>query len=208
MSASTASWMARRPPIVMLHGGPGSSHWYFLNATALAGERAVILYDQLDSGRSETPGDARNWQVPRFIAELEAIRNFPRIEALACAWRQLGRHGGAGIWRAGAGGAGRAGAAITVGLDRCLACGRPHPEGPHAGADPRPARSLRHAGGRSAGRLRPRHRGLLCPPCPHAHAAGGDRGVQGSAAAQFLARYLQLHVGAGGVHVDRNAEEL
>ena len=32
-----------RPPIVLVHGGPGSSHWYFLNATALVDERAVIL---------------------------------------------------------------------------------------------------------------------------------------------------------------------
>ncbi len=62
-----------KPPLVMLHGGPGSSHWYYLNATALAGERAIILYDQLDSGRSDTPGDPANWQIPRFLDELDAI---------------------------------------------------------------------------------------------------------------------------------------
>lgn len=64
-----------RPPLVMIHGGPGSSHWYYLNATALADERAVILYDQLDSGKSDTPGDPANWVVPRFVDELEAIRH-------------------------------------------------------------------------------------------------------------------------------------
>lgn len=68
-----------RPPIVMLHGGPGSSHWYFVNATALADERAVILYDQLDSGRSDTPDDPANWLLPRFVMELEAIRTHLRI---------------------------------------------------------------------------------------------------------------------------------
>jgi proline iminopeptidase/L-proline amide hydrolase len=62
-----------RPPIVFAHGGPGSSHWYWLNATALADERAVILYDQLDSGRSDHPGDPRNWTVSRFVGELPAI---------------------------------------------------------------------------------------------------------------------------------------
>ena len=75
-----------RPPIVMLHGGPGSSHWYFLNATAMAGERAVILYDQLDSGRSETPDDPANWQVARFVEELEAIRTHLKVKR----WQVLG----------------------------------------------------------------------------------------------------------------------
>lgn len=79
----------RRPPLVMLHGGPGSSHWYYLNATVLADERAVILYDQLDSGRSDAPGDPANWQVGRFVAELEAIRaalRVPRWHVLGGSW--------------------------------------------------------------------------------------------------------------------------
>lgn len=63
----------KRPPIVLAHGGPGSAHWYLLNATALADQRAVILYDQLDSGRSDHPGDPANWTVPRFVSELPAI---------------------------------------------------------------------------------------------------------------------------------------
>ena len=63
-----------KPPILFIHGGPGSSHWGWLNATALADERAVILYDQLDCGRSDRPGDPANWTVPRFLAEIEAIR--------------------------------------------------------------------------------------------------------------------------------------
>ena len=76
-------------PIVFLHGGPGSAHWYFLNATALADERAVILYDQLDSGRSDQPGDAANWVVPRFVAELEALRTglgIARWHVLGASW--------------------------------------------------------------------------------------------------------------------------
>lgn len=78
-----------RPPIVFVHGGPGSSHWYFLNATALAGERAVILYDQLDSGRSDHPGDPKNWTVPRFVSELDAIRaalGIARWHVLGASW--------------------------------------------------------------------------------------------------------------------------
>ena len=75
-----------RPPIVMTHGGPGSSHWYFLNATALAEDRAVILYDQLDSGRSDNPDDPANWRVARFVDELEAIRAYLEIDR----WHVLG----------------------------------------------------------------------------------------------------------------------
>ncbi|MEO6581198.1 MAG: twin-arginine translocation signal domain-containing protein, partial [Sphingomicrobium sp.] len=39
-----------RPPLVILHGGPGGVHSSYLDALALSAERAVILYDQLDSG--------------------------------------------------------------------------------------------------------------------------------------------------------------
>ena len=78
-----------RLPVVMLHGGPGSSHWYFLNATAMAGERAVILYDQLDCGRSDTPNDPANWRIARFVAELGAIRahlGVKRWHVLGASW--------------------------------------------------------------------------------------------------------------------------
>lgn len=75
-----------RPPIVFSHGGPGSAHWYWLNATALADERAVILYDQLDSGRSDHPGDPKNWTVPRFVDELPAIAKALGVQR----WHMLG----------------------------------------------------------------------------------------------------------------------
>lgn len=63
-----------RPPVVILHGGPGGTHGAYLDALALADERAVILYDQLDSGRSDWPQNPANWRVGRFVDELDAIR--------------------------------------------------------------------------------------------------------------------------------------
>ncbi|GAA4002052.1 proline iminopeptidase-family hydrolase [Sphingomonas humi] len=74
-----------KPPLVMIHGGPGSTHGGFLPALALADERAIILYDQLGSGRSDpiTPAD---WKVPRFVAELEPIRRALGVER----WHVLG----------------------------------------------------------------------------------------------------------------------
>ena len=70
----TGDLKAAHPPLVIAHGGPGSTHRAYLEALALADERAVILYDQLDSGRSDWPQDPANWTVPRFVDELEAVR--------------------------------------------------------------------------------------------------------------------------------------
>lgn len=78
-----------RPPIVMIHGGPGGTHGGFLEALPLASERAVILYDQLDSGRSDHPGNPANWRVDRFVDELEAIRNalgISRWHVMGASW--------------------------------------------------------------------------------------------------------------------------
>ena len=61
-------------PVVMIHGGPGGTHADFLNLLALADERAVILYDQLDSGLSDHPNDPKNWAVSRFTDEVDCVR--------------------------------------------------------------------------------------------------------------------------------------
>ncbi|GAA4215514.1 proline iminopeptidase-family hydrolase [Sphingomonas endophytica] len=69
-----------RPPLVLIHGGPGGTHTGMLDALALADERAVILYDQLDSGRSDWPQNPANWRVARFVDELAAIRSGLAVE--------------------------------------------------------------------------------------------------------------------------------
>ena len=80
---------AQRAPIVMIHGGPGGTHAGFLEALPLANERAVILYDQLDTGRSDRPNNPSNWRVSRFVDALEAIRTalrVPRWHVLGASW--------------------------------------------------------------------------------------------------------------------------
>ena len=69
-----------RPPILLVHGGPGNSHAGYMPFLRLATERPVILYDQLDSGRSDAPNAPRNWRVERFVNEIEAIRRAFRLE--------------------------------------------------------------------------------------------------------------------------------
>jgi proline-specific peptidase len=78
-----------RLPVVMIHGGPGGSHSSFLNALALADERPVILYDQLDSGLSDHPNNPAKWTVQRFTAEVDAVRRavgVPRWHVLGASW--------------------------------------------------------------------------------------------------------------------------
>ena len=63
-----------RAPIIMVHGGPGGALFQFFPALPLSKDRAIILYDQLDSGRSDAPNDPSNWTVDRYVSEIDAIR--------------------------------------------------------------------------------------------------------------------------------------
>lgn len=80
-------------PAVFIHGGPGGTHNHFVEALGLADQRAVILYDQLDSGMSDQPNDPANWRVERFVEELEAIRKTLGIER----WHLVGHSWGSAL---------------------------------------------------------------------------------------------------------------
>jgi len=60
----------------MIHGGPGvTSCGHASTVGALAMQRPVVLYDQLGSGHSDRMLDLeRDAQLPRFVAEVTAIR--------------------------------------------------------------------------------------------------------------------------------------
>ena len=69
---------ANRPPVIVLHGGPGALHTYTLAMANLATEhRAVIHYDQLGCGRStrlpEKAGDGAFWTTELFLTELDGL---------------------------------------------------------------------------------------------------------------------------------------
>lgn len=80
-------------PVVFIHGGPGGTHNGFAQALGLADERAVILYDQLDSGRSDRPDNPANWRVARFVDELETIRKTLGVER----WHVVGHSWGSAV---------------------------------------------------------------------------------------------------------------
>jgi len=69
-----------RAPLIVIHGGPGGCHDYLLPLTALSEERTIILYDQLDCGESDKPGDPANWNVDRFVAEIDCLRRLLELE--------------------------------------------------------------------------------------------------------------------------------
>lgn len=63
-----------RAALIAVHGGPGGAHDYLQPLTALADERAILLYDQLDCGNSDRPGDPAHWTVQRFTDEVDSLR--------------------------------------------------------------------------------------------------------------------------------------
>ena len=62
-------------PLLLLNGGPGSPNFGLKPWLALGGERPVILYDQLGSGKSDRPTDTTLFTVDRYVTELQALRD-------------------------------------------------------------------------------------------------------------------------------------
>ena len=88
MSEGTLEWDAgktwyrvvgdgKKPPLVLLHGGPGAPHDYLEPLARLADEtgRACVFYDQIGCGRSQHMPDAPRefWTVELFCRELESL---------------------------------------------------------------------------------------------------------------------------------------
>ena len=76
-------------PLLVLHGGPGSSSGAFGNFTALADERPVILYDQLGCGKSDRPDNPGLWTLGRYVEELDAVvraLGYPKLHLLGHSW--------------------------------------------------------------------------------------------------------------------------
>ncbi|MDP4084818.1 MAG: proline iminopeptidase-family hydrolase [Bacillota bacterium] len=67
-------------PVIILHGGPGSSSYSLQGLKDLSEDRPVILYDQLGCGKSDWPTDTSLWKVERFVEELAQIRKALSLE--------------------------------------------------------------------------------------------------------------------------------
>lgn len=66
---------AGKAPLVMLHGGPGSTHNYFEVLDDLAQDgRQLVMYDQIGCGESYVEGHPELWHVETWDEELIALR--------------------------------------------------------------------------------------------------------------------------------------
>ncbi len=62
-------------PLLLLHGGPGSTHNYFEVLDVLAEDgRAIISYDQLGCGNSAVPSCPSLWVARTWLDELAELR--------------------------------------------------------------------------------------------------------------------------------------
>lgn len=67
--------MGSGEPILIVHGGPGLSHDYFLpHLEALAKDYQLIFYDQRVSGASSIDVDSSTINLDAFIEDIEALR--------------------------------------------------------------------------------------------------------------------------------------
>ncbi|WP_226390824.1 proline iminopeptidase-family hydrolase [Penaeicola halotolerans] len=68
--------------LLLLHGGPGNTHEYFRSFEEYFPEENIefIYYDQLGSGKSDNPADTTFWNIPRFVAEVEQVRQALKLD--------------------------------------------------------------------------------------------------------------------------------
>ena len=70
-------------PIVIVHGGPGMEHTYFLpQLNSLANKYRLIFYDQRGSGRSPVDVDPSTMTMDQFVDDLDSIRSYFKMEKM------------------------------------------------------------------------------------------------------------------------------
>ncbi len=80
-----------KAPLLLIHGGPGSTHNYFevLDALAETSHRQIISYDQIGCGESYVEGHKELWNLQTWIEELISLRQWlhlDRVHLLGQSW--------------------------------------------------------------------------------------------------------------------------
>ena len=81
----------KKAPLLLLHGGPGSTHNYFelLDEIADRDQRQIIMYDQIGCGKSFLEGRPELWTKETWVEELIELRkqlNLEEIHLLGQSW--------------------------------------------------------------------------------------------------------------------------
>ena len=63
-----------KPPILMMHGGPGGTHRYYYFLEPLSSDRSIILFDQLGTGRSGYHTDTTLMTVSNMVRQVAALK--------------------------------------------------------------------------------------------------------------------------------------
>ena len=70
-----------RAPLVLLHGGPGSTHNYFevLDPLAELTHRQIVSYDQIGCGESYVEGHPELWALDTWMEELSCLLDYLHV---------------------------------------------------------------------------------------------------------------------------------
>ncbi|WP_228526648.1 MULTISPECIES: proline iminopeptidase-family hydrolase [unclassified Flavobacterium] len=68
--------------LLLLNGGPGATHEYFECMESFLPAEGIefIYYDQLGTGNSDNPNDPALWDLPRFVEEIEQVRQALKLD--------------------------------------------------------------------------------------------------------------------------------
>lgn len=70
-------------PVVMVHGGPGLDHTYFLpQMTRVGSGYKLIFYDQRATGRSSLDVDTNSMTMDNFVEDLEGMRKALKLDKM------------------------------------------------------------------------------------------------------------------------------
>jgi proline iminopeptidase len=76
--------IGRGTPLVILHGGPGATHDYFLPyLLPLCRQHQLIFIDERGSGKSEKLEDASAYTVENMVEDIEALREALKLGRIA-----------------------------------------------------------------------------------------------------------------------------
>ncbi len=67
--------IGKGPPLMVLHGGPGSTHDYFLPfLLPLSRQHQLVFIDERGSGRSQQLSDPKGYTLDAMVKDIEAVR--------------------------------------------------------------------------------------------------------------------------------------